>query len=108
MPAEGEAGNLIDLSTYRQRDGPGPKERYADFRSRRGRPRPRQRLDDRGVLGEYIAYLMGDLLVTTRNEDYEDQVWTLKLGGQRGHRRPDAKLAGFVTRGLHPHLTPPF
>ena len=61
----------------------------------------RQRLDDRRVLGEDLADLLGDRLVDLEARLHEDQVRTLPLRGHRRHGRPDAELAGFVARRRH-------
>src|SRR5258708_10424963 len=66
----------------------------------------RQRLDDRGVLGEDLAYLLGDRLVHLETRLHEDQVWALPLRGNRWHGRPDTELARFVARRRHDAALP--
>src|SRR5258708_570108 len=66
----------------------------------------RQRLDDRGVLGEDLAYLLGDRLVHLETRLHEDQVRALPLRGNRWHGRPDAELARFVAGRRHDAALP--
>jgi hypothetical protein len=40
------------------------------------------------VLGEDLADLLGDRFVHLEARLHEDQIWTLPLGGYRGHGRP--------------------
>src|SRR5580692_2324128 len=53
------------------------------------------------MFGEDVAYLLRDRLVDLEARFDEYQVRTLALRRHRWHRRPDAELAGFVTRCRH-------
>jgi hypothetical protein len=50
------------------------------------------------VFGEDLADLPTDGLVDLEARLHEDQVGTLPLRGDRGHRRADSELACFVAR----------
>src|SRR6516225_4264986 len=56
----------------------------------------RQRLDDRRVFREDFPDLQRDCLVGIEPRLYEDQIGALSLGGDRRHRRMNAKLPCFV------------
>src|SRR5215472_8632720 len=56
----------------------------------------RQRLDDRRILREDFPDLQRDCLVGIEPRLDEDQIGALSLGGDRGHRRMNAKLPCLV------------
>ena len=61
----------------------------------------RERLDEWRVLGEDRPDLVRDRPVDVETRLHEDQLRALPPGGDRGHGRADAELAGLVAGGRH-------